>query len=124
MFDNVLAVTPPDDVLQDGNRVLLFDLTDAQMAIVSEALNQVEEFSSLIFYIWKPENDYNWLLDKKLKSDIIIFNADSESHLLVGYLAAQPNSCYFGTLKDIGESNKNAIYDVAQVVNILEKTLT
>ena len=123
MHDHILAVTPPDDDLQDGTRCLLFDLTEEQMSVISQALNELEPFSTLIFYIIKAEEDYTWLLDKKLKSDLIIFNADSRDQTTVGYLAAQPKSCYFGTLKNIGNSNKNAIYDITQVVNILEKTL-
>ena len=124
MNDKILAITAPDDDLRDGSRYLLVDLNEDQMAIISQALNQIGSFSNLILYMWKPGEDYTWLLDKKLKSDVIIFNADSHDHTLVGYLAAQPNACYFGTLKNIGDANKNAIYEVAQIVDILEKTLT
>lgn len=124
MNEKIIAVTPPDDSLQDGSRCLLVDLTEAQMAVISQSLVDLESFSNLFFYIWKAGDDHNWLLDKKLKSDVIIFNADSEDQTTVGYLAAQPNACYFGTLKNIGEANKNAIYEVTQVVDILEKTLT
>lgn len=124
MKDKIVAVTCPDDVLQNGDRCLLFDLTEDQMAMISAAMNKIETFYNVIFYISKSSDDYNWLLDKKLKSDLIIFNADSEDQVTVGYLSAQPNSCYFGTLKNISATNKNAIYDVTNIVNILEKVLT
>lgn len=124
MNDNIIAVTPPDDVLQDCDRLLLVDLTEQQMAVLSKALNEIKEFNGVIFYIWKNGDDVSWLLDKKQKSKLIIFNADSEDQLTVGYMAAQSNACYFGTLKNLSKANIHAIYDVAQVVDILEKKLS
>jgi hypothetical protein len=124
MNDNIVAVTPPDDVLQDGDRLLLVDLTEQQMAVLSKALNEIELFNGIIFYMWRQGDDPEWLLDKKQKSKLIIFNADSNDHITVGYMAAQPNSCYFGTLKNLSKANIYAIYDVAQVVDILEKKLS
>ena len=123
MNDNVIAVTPPDDVLQDGKRLLLVDLSEEQMSIISKALSEIPEFSSIVFYIWNKGFEHDWLLDKKLKSDLIIFNADSEDHLVVGYMSAQPNACYFGTLKSLSKANTYAIYDVQQVVELFERKL-
>lgn len=123
MSDRIIAVTPPDDILQDGNRILTVDLTENQMSILSQALNQLEEFPNIIFYIWKSWEDTEWLLDKKHKSNLIIFNAESENHMITGYMSAQPNSYYFGILKNLNGINNNAIYDVVQMVEILERKL-
>jgi hypothetical protein len=124
MTDKLIAVTPPDDVLHDGGRLLLVDLAEEQMAVVSKALGQLEEFNRIVLYIWNHQNDCNWLLDKKHKSDLIIFNADSFDQTLIGYLAAQPNSCYFGVLKSISSVNDSAVNDITQLINILERKLT
>jgi len=114
MTEKVILVTPPDDYLQDGLRILLVDLNVAQSQLVSDALNTINEFSTIIAYIWKAENSVDWLIDKKQKSQLIIFNADSDNHIVVGYMAAQKNSHYFGTLKSLGNVNNSAIYTTDQ----------
>jgi hypothetical protein len=124
MNEKLIAVTPPDDVLQDAGRLLLVDLTEEQMSVVSKALGEIDEFNRIVLYIWKQNDDIEWLLDKKLKSDLIVFNADSFDQTLIGYLAAQTNSCYFGILKSIGKVNDTSINDLTQLVNILERKLT
>jgi hypothetical protein len=123
MNDKIIAVTPPDDVLQDGGRLLLVDLTEDQMSVVSKAMGQIEEFNRIVLYIWTSQNDVDWVLDKKHKSDLIIFNADSFDQTLIGYLAAQPNSCYFGALKSISSVNDYVINDSTQLIDILERKL-
>jgi hypothetical protein len=123
MKDRIIAVTPPDDTLQDGNRLLLVDLNEQQMQIMSQALLKLEDFSTIITYIWKVGDDIDWLLDKKLKSDLVVFNAESIDQTVVGYMAAQPESYYYGILKGLNKSNPDAIYDIEQTVEILEKTL-
>jgi hypothetical protein len=100
------------------------DLTEQQMSIISKALNEVEIFNSVIFYMWRHGDDAEWLLDKKHKSKLIIFNADSNDQTIVGYMSAQPNACYFGTLRNLSKANSRVIYDVAQIVDILEKKLS
>lgn len=121
MSDKVILVTSPDDVLVDGVRILVAGLTLEQQQIISNALGQLDIDSTIIVYSWNP-NDNDWSLDKKQKSDVIFFNADWED-ILVGYLAAQPNSYYFGILKALNKVNTSAIYDVDQVLIILENTL-
>ena len=123
MNDKIIVVTSPDDVLQDGGRLLVVDLTEDQMAVVSKALSELDVFNRIVLYVWNSKDDYDWMLDKRLKSDLIIFNADSFDQQLIGYMAAQPNSCYFGTLKNISKVNDTAINELSQLVNIMEKTL-
>lgn len=123
MNEKVIAVTPPDDILEDADRILLVDLTESQTQMISQALGKLEEFSTIVLYMWKTGDDNDWCLDKKLKSNLIIFNADSENQTTVGYLAAQRNSFYFGILKNISNANTNAIYDIEQLITILERNL-
>lgn len=122
-MDKVYLVTPPDDVLIDGTRFILVDLTLEQTQLVSTALTGLKEAPNIISYIWKVGDEADWMLDKKLKSDLIIFNADSENQTIVGYLAAQPNSYYFGTLKTITSANKSAIYNIDDCIAIIDKSL-
>jgi hypothetical protein len=123
MADRVLVVTYPDDSLEDGVRLLLVDLSGEQLHIVSEILARVETPTLVIAYIWKTGISTDWALDKKHKADYIIFNADSSDQTLVGYLAAQQNSSYFGTLRSINRVNKSAILDTDQCATIIENII-
>ena len=121
MNDKVILVTPPDDVLYDGYRILLVDLNDDQQYIVSEALRQVD-IPNTIVYMYVNQN-VNWMVDKKHKSSIIVFNAESNDQATVGYLVAQPNSYYFGTLRDFSKVNDRSINSIEQLIDILENTV-
>jgi hypothetical protein len=121
--DKVILVTAPDDLLVDGIRILLVDLDGEQQQIISNALTELSTMPAMILYLWNTSNPVNWLLDKKIKSDVIIFNANSENDVIIGYMAAQRNSYYFGTLKSLSEVNKSAIYTVDQVSTILENII-
>lgn len=121
MSNQVIVVTSPDDVQNDGLRLLLVDLTPDQTQIISDALTQMIELPTVITYVWNSSENFDWMVGKKHKSDIIIFNADSDNDILVGYMAAQLNSYYFGILKLLGKVNNSAIYTTEQLINILEK---
>jgi hypothetical protein len=73
--------------------------------------------------MWSPNASIDWLLDKKTKSDIILFSADenSMSEMIIGYLAAQRNSYYFGNLRDFYKANDRSIYGVIDLLNLLNK---
>jgi hypothetical protein len=121
MTDKILVVTPPDDISLDGIRILAVNLTQEQGQLVSNALLQFDNFNiNLINYVWKTGDDVRWLLDKKSKSDVIVFNADVDDSTVTGYLSAQSKSCYFGTLKDLHLANDRAIYTVEDVLTLLE----
>lgn len=109
MADKVLVVTSPDDVLIDGYRILIAGLTPEQSKIVSDTLLKIKYSGNVILYLW-DSGDENWLLDKKQKSNLIIFNADHENQSLVGYMTAQKNAHYFGYLKFLASANAKAIY--------------
>lgn len=123
MSDKIFVITPPDDVRLDGLRLLLVDLGPEYTEIVSDALKQLDSQVNLIVYVAQSNKDVDWFLEKKQMSDLIIFNANAEDQFVVGYLGAQPNSFYFGSLKYLSLINSSAIYDTVQVVDLLEKSL-
>jgi hypothetical protein len=122
MSDKVILVTPPDDILVDGLRILLVELSTEQTQLISDTLTKLKSIPTIVTYIWNS-NDMDWLLDKKLKSDLIIFNADSEKDVIIGYMAAQSRSYYFGTLKDLSFVNNSAIYTADDLLTLMEKTI-
>jgi hypothetical protein len=123
MSDKVIIVTPPDDVQIDGLRILLIDLTHEQTNLISQSLTRLETIPTTITYVWNTSNDIQWLLDKKHKSFLTFFNADSDNDAIIGYMAAQANSYYFGNLKSLSLANQNAIYDTEQIFNLMENVI-
>jgi hypothetical protein len=123
MSDKILVVTPPDDTLLNGIRILHVELTEEHSQIVSTALLNSNIQHTVINYVWKMGDSVAWLMDKIVKSDFILFNADtpnSATELIIGYAAAQPNSYYFGTLRDLNLVNNSVIYNSDQIINLLE----
>jgi hypothetical protein len=121
MSDKILVVTPPDDTLLNGIRILHVELNEEQSQIASSALINSNTQHTIINYVWKMSDSVEWLLDKITKSNFILFNADSGANdLIIGYIAAQPNSYYFGTLRDLNLVNNSVIYNSDQIINILE----
>jgi hypothetical protein len=118
MADKVLVVTSPDDVYIDAYRILVVGLTTEQSKIVSDALLKIPYTGNVVLYLWESY-DPQWLLDKKHKSDLIVFNADHENQLLVGYMAAQKNAHYFGILKFLNGANTKAIYSSEDLESLL-----
>lgn len=123
MSDKVLLVTAPDDTPVDAIRILLVDLTPEHTQVISNALNEFTSIPNIVTYIWRTGDSVDWLLDKKHKSHSIIFNADCENHMILGYMSAQSNSHYFGTLKTLHTVNNNAIYTVNDCVNLINNLI-
>ena len=123
MNDTIIIVTPPDDINLDGKRILCFDLTNEQSMIISTCLRDIDADDNIIVYNSKAFQDHDWFFDKKHKSDLIIFNAESEDPMMVGYLAAQKNSIYFGNLKSLSSCNKRTIYDIEGINSNLQKVI-
>lgn len=123
MNNQVIIATDPDDTLLDGFRIVTVDLTHEQSKIVSDTLLELDFSETVIFYNWKFGENIEWLLDKKSKSDVIIFNADSSDQIIVGYMAAQKNSYYMGTLKSVAAVNKKAIYFSEDLKTLLDDKL-
>jgi hypothetical protein len=124
MSNQIKIITAPDDSLEDSKRILLIDLTPEQSQIISNSLSKIDQFPDIIMYVWKIGDDLDWLFDKKHKSKFIIFNADSLNQTLIGYFSAQPNSYYFGTLRDLNRVNKSVIYDTEQCVTTITKFIS
>jgi hypothetical protein len=121
MSDKILVVTAPDDTTLDGIRILHVNLSEEQRQIVSNAMLQSDVPNTIINYVWNTNDPVSWLLDKKSKCNIILFNADSSLDLIVGYFAAHPQSYYFGTLRDLHLVNDRAIYNTDDILSLLEK---
>jgi len=125
MSDQILVVTPPDDTLLQGIRIVHVNLTEEQSSVVSNALFQTTLPYTIVNYVWKMGDSVSWLIDKISKKDLIIFNADSPTNgaieLIIGWVSAQPRSYYFGNLKDLHIVNNRAIYNTDDIINLLEK---
>lgn len=122
-MSDITLITPPDDVFIDGFRLLLVDVSRDQSKTITEALGFLEKTPTIIVYVWNNEQTIEWLIDKKHKSDLIIFNAESENRELVGYMAAQNSSYYMGTLRPFEIINNRAIRDVKSCVEMFEKNI-
>lgn len=119
-MNNITLVTPPDDILSDGFRILLADISREQSKIVTEALGNLEKTLPIVVYVWDSEQTIEWLIDKKHKSDVIIFNAESENREVVGYMTAQSNAYYMGTLRSFEIINNRVIRDIESCIKIFE----
>jgi hypothetical protein len=119
MNGKIVIVTPPDDIQIDGIRILAFDLTPDQSQLLSDVLKDTDDISTVV-YLYNGNNNSEWVLDKKHKCSIIYFNADSEDQTMVGYLAAQKNSYYFGTLRSVGFANTNQIDSKETIKKLME----
>lgn len=108
MTEKILVVNSPDDVFDDGFRILAVDLDRNQSELISSNLLEIAK-NKIILYTWMHLESTAWLLDKKNKSDIIIFNAESVNQYIVGYMSAQPDAYYFGTLRDLNIVNNNIL---------------
>jgi hypothetical protein len=118
----ILVITPPDDTVLQGLRITHVNLTNEQTAVVSQAILKNNLSHNVINYVWHIGNPISWLLQMKSKSNLIIFNADSdtESDMITGYLAADPRSYYFGTLRDLHVANDRVILNSDEILNLLE----
>lgn len=117
----ITIVTPPDNNLGDEFKILLAGLTAEQTDTVSKALLE-HEGPDIIVYMW-TQGETHWLLDKKLKSDLIIFNAEHDDQIVVGYMAAQLNAYYFGNLRSLNSINKRVLYTLSDFSDILRRTI-
>lgn len=123
-MSSVTVVTYPDDVLIQCPRILLVDLNTDQLDIVSKSLTEYNFDDTIVTYIWKNGEDINWLFDKKLKSDLVIFNAESQNQTIVGYFAAQKKSFFMGDLRDLSIINNSRVFDQTNLLEIFYKVIS
>lgn len=124
MTAKILVITPPDDTHLSGIRILHVNLSDEQSKIVSQGLLESNVSVNMINYVWNSTQDLDWLLNVKLKSNIIIFNADANdehnSLMLNGFIAADQKSYYFGILRDLHRINDRVLLNSNEVITLLE----
>ena len=120
MTDKVLIATSPDDVLVDGFRLLLVDLDSNQTKVLSDTLLSLKLETTVIVYLWAGTDPISWLLDKRAKANLIIFNADSANELIVGYMSAQKKSHYFGNLKLLAGANSSVLYALEDCTTLIK----
>lgn len=123
MSDKIVLVSSPDDVLFQGLRILLVDLTSEQSQIISQALLSLENIPKIIIYTWKSGDPIPWLLDKNFKSQAIILNAESDHQDLIGYFISKNNSYYFGNLRSLKDVNNSVLYDIEQSKDVLTEAI-
>jgi hypothetical protein len=123
MSERVIVVTPPDDILVDAKRILLFDPTVEQTQTISQCLSNIDLDTSVIFYIWRVGNDLDWLLDKSLKYDLMILNAETQEQSMLGYLFSKPNSYYVGNMRSLSRLKNNQINDTDHLNTILKERI-
>jgi hypothetical protein len=123
MIDKILLVTEPDDVVQDGPRILTVDLSPEHNQIISDSLSEISVFPNIIIYSWIAGNDIPWLIDKSRKAQLIIFNAESQDQTIIGYMAAKSNAFYFGNLRSLNQVNRSVLFDSNDTKEILTKTM-
>lgn len=119
MNDRVILVTPQDDVLVNGPRILVANLTPDQSKIVSDILLNIKLESTVILYAWNNGDSIEWLLDKVYKSGMIIFNADHDT-AATGFLSSFGKSYYFGNLKELSSMNPRTIFAFDDCRNLLD----
>ena len=111
MSEKIILVSYPDDILLDGVRILLYDLEKSQTDIISKALVSLDFETNIIVYTINFLTESKYFIDKYHKSNIVVFNADSENQTVVGFLAGKSNSMYFGSLRGLKEINDSEIYN-------------
>lgn len=117
---SIIIVTPPDDITLDAIRILGVNLDHNHTNILSDGLKELDFSDPILIYLWKQGDNFDWLVDKKIKSDIIIFNADINDSL-TGYLAGQKKSFYFGNLKYLHKFNNRCLYNKYDFMQIINK---
>lgn len=117
---SIIVVTPPDDIVLDAVRILGVNLDHNHTGVISDGLKELEFSDSILIYLWKQGDDFDWFVDKKIKSDIIIFNADIDDSL-AGYLAGQKKSFYFGNLKYLNKFNNRCLYNKYDFMKLINK---
>ena len=124
MKNKITIITPPDDVTEDGIRILVYGCKEEQTLLISSVIYEIKECKPTIIYVCNGQDNSEWALDKKLKCSIIIFNAETIDQTMIGYLSAQPNSYYFGQLLTLNSVNKNKINSKEELTKIMEDLIT
>lgn len=123
MSNKIVLVTSPDDLLTDGVRLCLVNLNQDQLNLLTQVLSTMQPSVSVIAYIWNPKDPYEWFIDKKIKSDVILFNALAHTHIMNGYLSAHTNCYYFGTLREVTHLYNKEVTSAEQLQSIIQRAI-
>lgn len=123
MSDRIILVTDPDDVVLAGFRILAVDLSPEQQSQLSTELKLLDTDTALIVYLWKSTDSVRWLLDKKTKSSLTVFDAEMQNQTIAGFLSAFPDSYYYGMLRDLDIYNVNNLMVADNFNKLLERRL-
>jgi hypothetical protein len=122
-MNKVYLVTAPDDVTYDSKRIICVGLDETQREIVSQTLQRFETVPTTVLYVWNNGESQEWLLDKKQKCDLIIFNANNEEKAVVGYFAAHDNAYYMGELGMLSQINNRIIHDTDECHKLIKEKI-
>lgn len=122
-MNKVYLVTAPDDVTYDSKKIICVALDDNQREIVSQTLQRFETVPTTVLYVWNNGDSQEWLLDKKQKCDLIIFNANNEDKTLVGYFSAHDNAYYMGELGVLSRVNNRIIHDTDECHKLIKEKI-
>jgi hypothetical protein len=120
-MNKVYLVTAPDDVTYDSKKIICVGLDDTQREIVSQTLQRFKSMPTTVLYIWNNGESREWLLDKKQKCNIIIFNANNEDQSLVGYFAAHDNAFYMGEIGYLSRVNNKVVHDADELHKLIKE---
>lgn len=120
-MNKVFLVTAPDDVTYDSKKIICVGLDENQREIVSQTLQRFESLPTTVLYVWNNHESQEWLLDKKQKCDLILFNANNEDKALVGYFAAHDKAYYMGELGILSTVTNRIIHDTDQCYDLIKE---
>lgn len=120
-MNKVYLVTAPDDVTYDSIKIICVGLDENQREIVSQTLQRFETVPTTVLYVWNNGESQEWLLEKKQKCDLIIFNANNEDKALVGYFAAHDKAYYMGELGTLSYVNNRVIHDTDECHQLIKE---
>ena len=100
---------------QEGN------LDQNQTQHFTKPLMEVADITPVICYFWNQEHSDQWLLDKIVKSDLIVYNAESEFRELVGFMKTHKKAYSIGNDRFFPDYNQRKINSYDQITNIVLK---
>ena len=123
MTSKIFVITAPDDVDYDALRIVSADLTPEQSQMLSNVLKNISLDRDINLYVHSNSDDYQWVIDKSGKADLIFGNTVSDDQQIVGFLASKRQSHFFGDSKLTKSLNKKSIFSEEQIAQIIRNEL-
>ena len=118
---NILVVTSPDDYFDTAIRILIVDCDEVQTKTLSDLFLSLNLSEDVVVYHWRWSDSEEWLIDKINKSDLIVYNAESDNQTIVGYLLGLKYAYSIGTRRSLQKINDRAVIDVNILKQLIEK---